>query len=233
AVSGDRPLNPNNRNFLRLEVTGGPAGVQNAGFNRGVPLERNKHYDLSFWARRDTPGTVTVTVESGSVTYGKATVRVKAGGWTKYKASFRATGTTDAGRLVLLAPEGVTDLDMISLFPRETFKNRPNGMRADLARLIADLKPRFLRFPGGCVTNVGTYDPYSENQDRRRIYQWKETIGPVEERPANFNFWGYNQSYGIGYYEYFQFAEDIGAEPLPVLSVGVNGCNENRPLTDE
>ncbi|MFG1942476.1 alpha-L-arabinofuranosidase C-terminal domain-containing protein [Nonomuraea sp. NPDC048826] len=232
-VTGDRPLNPNNRNYLRLEVAGGPAGVQNAGFNSGLPLKRGERYDLSFWARRDTPGTVTVAVESGSTSYGKASVRVKAGGWTRYEASFRATGTTDAGRLVLLAPEGGTDLDMISLFPRATFKNRPNGMRADLAGLIADLKPRFLRFPGGCVTNVGTYDPYSENQDRRRIYQWKETIGPVEERPTNFNFWGYNQSYGIGFYEYFQFAEDLGAEALPVLSVGVNGCGENRPLTEE
>ncbi|MFC5814194.1 alpha-L-arabinofuranosidase C-terminal domain-containing protein [Nonomuraea harbinensis] len=232
AVSGELPLNPANRNYLRLEVTGGPAGVLNAGFNTGLPLKRGERYDLSFWARRDTPGTVTVTVESGSDAYGKAAVKVRAGGWTKYETSFRATGTTDAGRLVLLAPEGRTDLDMVSLFPRDTFKNRPNGMREDLARLIADLEPRFLRFPGGCVTNVGTYDPYSENQDRRRIYQWKETIGPVEERPANFNFWGYNQSYGIGFYEYFQFAEDLGAEALPVLSVGVNGCGENRPLTD-
>lgn len=232
-VSGDRPLNPDNRNYLRLEVTGGPAGVQNAGFNSGLPLKRGERYDLSFWARRDTPGTVTVSVESGSATYGKTTVKVRAGGWTKYRATFRATGTTDAGRLVLLAPEGRTDLDMVSLFPRGTFKNRPNGMRKDLAELIAELKPRFLRFPGGCVTNVGTYDPYRENLDRRRIYQWKETIGPVEERPANFNFWGYNQSYGIGFYEYFQFAEDLGAEPLPVLSVGVNGCGQDRPLTDE
>jgi alpha-L-arabinofuranosidase len=229
-VSGDRPLNANNRNFLRLDVTG-EAGVSNAGFNRGLPLARGERYDLSFWARRDTPGTVTVRLEDGSTSHGAASVPVKAGGWAKYTATIRANATTDAARLVLLAPEGRTDLDMVSLFPRETFKG--HGMREDLARMIADLKPRFLRFPGGCVTNVGTYDPYSEKQDRRRIYQWKETIGPVEERPANFNFWGYNQTYGIGYYEYFQFAEDLGAQALPVLSVGVNGCGENRPLTDE
>ncbi|MFG1619564.1 alpha-L-arabinofuranosidase C-terminal domain-containing protein [Nonomuraea wenchangensis] len=231
-VSGERPLNPNNRNHLRLEVTGGgTAGVANAGFNRGLPLKAGERYDLSLWARRDSAATLTVTAEAGTAVLGKAAVRVKAGGWAKYRASFTASATTDAGRLVIQAPEGRTDLDMVSLFPRETYKG--HGMRADLAKLIAELKPRFLRFPGGCVTNVGTYDPYALNQDRRRIYQWKETIGPVEERPANFNFWGYNQSYGIGYHEYFQFAEDIGAEALPVLSVGVNGCGENRPLTDE
>ncbi|WP_188195830.1 alpha-L-arabinofuranosidase C-terminal domain-containing protein [Nonomuraea sp. SYSU D8015] len=233
-VSGEDPLNANNRNYLRLDVSGdGTAGVSNAGFNRGLPLKAGKRYDLSLWARRAEAGPLTVTVEDGTTVLGKATLQVKSGGWAKYTASFTASATTDAGRLIVQAPAGRTDLDMVSLFPRDTFKGRENGMRADLAKMIADLEPRFLRFPGGCVTNVGTYDPYSEKQDRRRIYQWKETIGPVEERPTNFNFWGYNQSYGIGYYEYFQFSEDIGAEPLPVLSVGVNGCGENRPLTDE
>ncbi|TMR88932.1 alpha-L-arabinofuranosidase C-terminal domain-containing protein [Nonomuraea basaltis] len=234
AVSSDQPLNPNNSNYLRLEVTGeGTAGVSNAGFNRGLPLKAGEQYDLSLWARRSEAGPLTITAETGGTVLGKATVQVNAGGWAKYTASFVSSGTTDAGRLIVQAPAGRTDLDMVSLFPNDTFKGRENGMRADLAKMIADLEPRFLRFPGGCVTNVGTYDPYSDKQDRRRIYQWKETIGPVEERPTNFNFWGYNQTYGIGYYEYFQFAEDIGAEALPVLSVGVNGCGENRPLTDE
>jgi alpha-L-arabinofuranosidase len=231
-ISTEDPLNLNNRNYLRLDVAGdGTAGVSNAGFNRGLPLKAGKRYDLSLWARRGDGVPLTVTVEDGTTVLGKADVQVKAGGWAKYTASFVASGTTDAGRLIVQAPAGRTDLDMVSLFPRDTFKG--HGMRTDLAKMIDDLEPRFLRFPGGCVTNVGTYDPYSVNQDRRRIYQWKETIGPVEERPTNFNFWGYNQSYGIGYYEYFQFAEDIGAEALPVLSVGVNGCGEDRPLTDE
>ena len=93
------------------------------------------------------------------------------------------------------------------------------------------MNPQFLRFPGGCVTNAGTFDTYLESngKDRRRTYQWKETIGPVEERATNWNFWGYNQSYGIGYYEYFTFAEDLGATPLPVLSVGANGCGSTIP----
>ena len=232
AISSDAPLNANNRNYLRLDVTGeGTAGVSNAGFNRGVPLKAGRRYDLSLWARRADAAPLTVTVEDGATVLGSATVRVRAGGWTKYAASFRASGNTDAGRLVVRVPAGRTDLDMVSLFPRDTFKGRKNGLRADLAHMVAELKPRFVRFPGGCVTNVGTYDPYSVNQDRRRIYQWKETLGPVEERPTNFNFWGYNQSYGIGYFEYFQFAEDVGAEPLQ--SVGVNACGQSRRLTDE
>ncbi|WP_433499416.1 alpha-L-arabinofuranosidase C-terminal domain-containing protein [Sphaerimonospora sp. CA-214678] len=240
AVSGDRPLNDYNRNHLRLDITapgsGGGVGVSNSGFNRGLAVQAGKKYDLSFFARRTTGGPVKVSIESadGSKTYGGAALDVRSADWQKYQATITASETTDTARLVVLADgTGRADFDMISLFPRDTFKGRSNGMRKDIAETIAALKPRFLRFPGGCVTNVGTYDPYSDRQDRRRIYQWKETIGPVEERPTNFNFWGYNQSYGIGYHEYFQFAEDLGAEPLPVLSVGVNGCNENRPLTDE
>ena len=103
-------------------------------------------------------------------------------------------------------------------------------MRKDLAQKIADMHPGFLRFPGGCIANVGSFAPFPE---RERVYRWKETIGPVEERPTNKNFWGYNQSYGIGYYEYFQFAEDLGAKALPVVSVGVNGCGGTNRLTDE
>ncbi len=108
-------------------------------------------------------------------------------------------------------------------------------LRKDLAEKIDALDPQFLRFPGGCVTNVGTFRTYEESgfTDRRRTYQWKETIGPVEERATNWNFWGYNQSYGIGYLEYFLLAEDLGATPLPVVSVGANGCGSTIPeMTD-
>jgi alpha-L-arabinofuranosidase len=124
------------------------------------------------------------------------------------------------------APGTHVDFDMVSLLPRETWKG--HGLRTDLAEKIAALHPSFLRFPGGCVANVGTYGPFPE---RARIYHWKDTIGPLEQRPTNKNFWGYNQSYGIGYYEYLQFAEDLHAEPLPVVQVGVNGCGVTRRLT--
>ena len=113
---------------------------------------------------------------------------------------------------------------MVSLFPRDTWNGRENGLRKDLAEKIAALNPGFLRFPGGCLVNTGSYDTYAaSNYTRARTYQWKDTIGPVEQRPANPNFWGYNQTYGLGYYEYFQFAEDIGADAVPVVPV-VTGC---------
>ena len=101
---------------------------------------------------------------------------------------------------------------MISLFPEKTFRNRPNGLRADLAQAVADLKPKFVRFPGGCLVHGGGI---------RRYYDWKETIGPVEQRRARRNSWGYHQTMGLGYFEYFQFCEDIGAKPLPVVTAGV------------
>ena len=130
---------------------------------------------------------------------------------------------------MLAGAPSVIGLDMVSLMPADRWVGPVNGksvLRKDLGEKIAAMNPGFLRFPGGCVTNVGTFRTYEESgyTDRRRTYQWKETIGPVEERPANWNFWGYNQSYGIGYLEYFELAEDLGAEPLPVVSVGANGC---------
>ena len=99
-------------------------------------------------------------------------------------------------------------MDMISLFPQKTFKNRANGLRADLAQTIADLHPRFVRFPGGCVVHGDGLD---------NMYRWKNTIGPLEARKPQPNIWRYQQSMGLGYFEYFQFCEDIGAEPVPIL----------------
>ena len=101
---------------------------------------------------------------------------------------------------------------MISLFPQHTFKGRKNGLRKDLAQVLADIHPRFICFPGGCVAH---------GDGLKNIYQWKNTVGPLEARKAQRNLWGYHQSMGLGYFEYFQFCEDIGAEPLPVLAAGV------------
>ncbi|PTQ94170.1 hypothetical protein C8P68_107236 [Mucilaginibacter yixingensis] len=107
---------------------------------------------------------------------------------------------------------------MISLFPQKTFKNRANGLRADLAQVIAGLKPHFMRFPGGCLTH---------GDGLQNIYRWKNTIGPVEQRGEQRNIWNYHQSVGLGYFEYFQFCEDIGAKPLPVLAAGVSCQNSS------
>ncbi len=108
--------------------------------------------------------------------------------------------------------EGEYALDMISLFPQKTFKGHKNGLRADLAQAIADIHPRFVRFPGGCLAHGDGVD---------NIYNWKETIGPLEARKSAPNIWRYHQTRGLGYFEYFQFCEDIGAEPLPVVAAGV------------
>lgn len=116
--------------------------------------------------------------------------------------------------LLAISPqvEGEYALDMISLFPQKTFKGHKNGLRADLAQAIADIHPRFVRFPGGCLAHGDGVD---------NIYNWKETIGPLEARKSAPNIWRYHQTRGLGYFEYFQFCEDIGAEPLPVVAAGV------------
>jgi len=231
-------LNATNRSYLALTTTAAGAGVRNAGYNTGLFVEEGESYDFSVWARSATAQTVTVRVEDAAGTTAYATGQVAVDGsnaWKKYDVTLTATGTTNAGRLALLSgAAGTLALDQVSLFPQDTWVGPVNGksvLRKDLAEKIDALDPQFLRFPGGCVTNVGTFRSYEESgfTDRRRTYQWKETIGPVEERATNWNFWGYNQSYGIGYLEYFLFAEDLGATPLPVVSVGANGCGSTIP----
>lgn len=127
--------------------------------------------------------------------------------------TLQAKASADAATLgISLLTEGQYDLDMVSLFPQNTFKGHKNGLRPDLAQAIADIRPRFVRFPGGCA---------SHGQGLENIYRWKNTVGPLESRKPMKNIWGYHQTMGLGYFEYFQFCEDIGAEPLPVLAAGV------------
>ena len=133
--------------------------------------------------------------------------------WKKQSITLTATEDADSTILVL-SPQtvGCYALDMISLFPQKTFKGHKNGLRADLAQAIADIHPRFVRFPGGCLAHGDGVD---------NIYNWKETIGPLEARKPAPNIWRYHQTRGLGYFEYFQFCEDINAEPLPVVAAGV------------
>ncbi len=245
AVESERSewLNDANRAYLTVTADGPGVGVSNSSYNEGVAVAEGAKYDFSVFARTGEKQTLTVSLESpdGSVVYGTDTVRVNGSDrWRQYSGKLTSSATTNDARLVVTGgAAGTLRLDMVSLFPRDTWEGPVNGrsvLRKDLAEKVAALEPSFLRFPGGCVTNVGTFDTYleSDGQDRQRTYQWKETIGPVEERPTNWNFWGYNQSYGIGYLEYFEFAEDLGATPLPVLSVGANGCGSRIPeMTDD
>ncbi|MBW8730849.1 MAG: carbohydrate binding domain-containing protein [Terrabacter sp.] len=237
-------LGERNRTYLRLALAnpvGGTFGVSNAGYNTGVRLEAGKTYDFSVWARTDAPsGTpLTVTLRDAARTTAYASpVRIEAKGdsWTRYTGTFGATASTTSARLAVEAGgTGTLRLDMVSLFPRDTYKGRPNGLRKDLVDKIAALHPGFVRFPGGCLVNTGSMYAYdaANSYPRARSYQWKDTIGPVEQRATNSNFWGYNQSYGLGYYEYFQLSEDIGAQPVPVLPALVTGCGQNRATVDD
>src|SRR5690606_22933823 len=137
--------------------------------------------------------------------------------WKQYTAELLPTADSDSAALEILATtKGRLALDVISLFPEKTFKHRPNGLRADLAQVLADMKPRFIRFPGGCLVH---------GDGLGNMYRWKHTIGPIEERVEQKNLWGYHQTAGLGYFEYFQFCEDIGAKPLPVVPAAVSCQN--------
>ncbi|MFD7460064.1 MULTISPECIES: alpha-L-arabinofuranosidase C-terminal domain-containing protein [unclassified Streptomyces] len=230
-VNDDGRLNERNRNYLAL---GAGSSVSNAGYNTGIRVEQGKRYDFSVWARADAATTLTVSLKDAAGELATARRVSAEGGWAKYTAAFTATRTSNRGRLAVHS-SGAAALDMVSLFPRDTYKNQPNGLRKDLAEKIEALNPAFVRFPGGCLVNTGSMEDYSEASgwQRKRSYQWKDTVGPVEERATNANFWGYNQSYGLGYYEYFRFAEDIGAMPLPVVPALVTGCGQNKATDDE
>ncbi|WP_432191794.1 alpha-L-arabinofuranosidase C-terminal domain-containing protein [Streptomyces sp. bgisy027] len=224
-------LNERNRNYLSL---GAGSSVTNAGYNTGIRVEQGKRYDFSVWARADSGSTLTVALKDAAGALATARQVAVEGGWAKYRATFTATRTSNRGRLAVAATDAAA-LDMVSLFPRDTYRNQRNGLRKDLAEKIAALHPGFVRFPGGCLVNTGSMEDYSEASgwQRKRSYQWKDTVGPVEERATNANFWGYNQSYGLGYYEYFRFSEDIGAMPLPVVPALVTGCGQNKAVDDE
>jgi alpha-N-arabinofuranosidase len=152
--------------------------------------------------------------------------------WQKFDGVIKSTGSAVHARLVVLAAvPGRIDLDMVSLFPENTWKHRRNGLRADLVQMLADLHPAFMRFPGGCIV---------EGKDLPNRYQWKDTVGDIAERPENWNRWQdamdnatapqYYQTCGLGFFEFFQLCEDIGAEPVPVLNCGMACQYESKQL---
>ena len=214
-VSTSDPIHPNNPHYAVLKTNQPGAALTNTGFD-GIALKAGEKYDFSLFARipeGSKSGKLLVRlVDADDTVQGETTVTVSSRSWKTYKAVL--TAKTSADTRLELRPQsaGEIELDMISLFPQNTFKGRKNGLRPDLAQTLADMHPRFVRFPGGCVAH---------GDGLKNIYQWKNTIGPLEARKPARNLWGYHQSMGLGYYEYFQFCEDIGAEPLPVLAAGV------------
>lgn len=208
------PIHINNKHYVTLEATAG-GGLANEGFG-GIAVRANEKYNLSLFARAPDANTVNLQIrleDANGKAIGQTTIKGLSKTWKKHELTLTSSATVKNARLVIqLQQAGKVNLDMVSLFPENTFRNHKNGLRADLAQTIADMKPRFVRFPGGCVAHGNGID---------NIYHWKHTIGPLEARKHQRNIWGYHQSYGLGYFEYFQFCEDLGAEPIPVVAAGV------------
>lgn len=216
----ENPLHLNNPHYIRISAGNKGARLINEGFD-GIPLVKGNSYRLSVFARSEGKQRIEFSLVSPEgKTLAKTSVNVKSPEWKKYNAVVKASASCRNARLVVSVKNTPSvDLDMISLFPAKTFKGRENGLRNDLAKTLADLKPTFVRFPGGCVAHGNGVD---------NIYDWKGSIGPLESRKPLFNIWNYHQSRGLGYHEYFLFCEDIGAEPLPVLAAGVPCQNSSR-----
>jgi alpha-N-arabinofuranosidase len=231
-IRTDAPVSPANAHYLRLEGTepSRPFGVMNDGF-RGVGVEAGKSYVFSVVARRVGSGPSALRAEvrdTGGRVFASARVQGIGPKWERHSVTLVPTESQPSGRFaVFLEGPGAMDIDVVSLFPSETYKNRPGGLRKDLGELLEALRPGFLRFPGGCIVE----GRYLESR-----YQWKTTIGDPAERTLIVNRWNdefvhkpapdYYQSFGLGFFEYFQLAEDIGAEPLPILNCGM-ACQFN------
>jgi alpha-N-arabinofuranosidase len=233
-VDAGDPLHANNPKYavLKVSAVGEGAGVANAGFG-GMALVGGERYDVSLFAKHLHNGERwSKTANDGDAfplivrfeaadgeNLGEAELEAPMPKltWKRLSATITVKRTEPAARLVVLATKaGGVALDVVSVFPQKTFRGRKNGLRADLAQVVADLKPKFVRFPGGCLVH---------GNGLSNMYRWKDTIGPVEQRREQENLWRYHQTVGLGYFEYFQFCEDIGAAPLPVVPAGV--CCQN------
>lgn len=223
-VCTEAPLNEENTHYLRVQAKKDDV-IWNQGYNTGICVESGKLYDFSVFMKMAAgetstgSGCVAVSVvDGGEAVCEEVLIPIENSQWKKYEAVLTAKKTTYCGRLQLRFEEGTYELDMVSLFPQDTFMGRKNGLRKDIAEALQEMKPKFMRFPGGCLTHDGSLNDH----DRNSMYRWERTIGAVEERPSWRNNWGYNQTLGLGFYEYFCFCEDIGAKPLPVLPGGFN-----------
>lgn len=219
-----------NKRYARVIANSDNAySLVNEGFF-GMGVRKGVTYTFSVMARNveGTTGIKVDIIDDKDQVLGTTVITPDSKEWKKYTATLTVDRTFPKAKLKLsFTKKSVTDIDLVSLFPSDTWKNRPGGLRADLVQLLADMKPGFLRFPGGCIV---------EGRDLSQRYQWKKTVGNVEDRELLINRWNtefahrqtpdYFQSFGLGFFEYFQLAEDIGAEPLPILSCGL-ACQFN------
>ncbi|RHJ83256.1 alpha-L-arabinofuranosidase C-terminal domain-containing protein [Parabacteroides sp. AM08-6] len=233
-IQTKNPCFDRNPHYARVsynkELTG--SGLDNEGF-KGIGIQAGEKYELSLYARTVSDGPIKLRinlVNHANDLFETKEITIDGKNWKKYNVTLTPGETEAHSRFrITMIDKGTVDLEHISLFPQKTFNNRPNGMRVDLAQALKDLKPGVFRFPGGCIV---------EGNNKATRYQWKNTVGPVENRPTNINRWNftfaykkfpdYYQSYGLGFFEYFQLSEDIGAEPLPVLNCGLSCQYENH-----
>ncbi len=231
-IRTEEPLHATNPHYLRVKVYEPGYGFYNTGF-RGIGVESGKEYRFSAYVRTAGPKAIRATLTDGSGhEVGSGKLEGFGSGWKKYETVIRANATEDHAQLNLFVDEkGSVDLDMVSLYPLDTWKGRPNGLRKDIVQLLADMHPGFIRFPGGCIV---------EGRRLTTRYRWKTTVGDIAERTTIVNRWNdefdqrpapdYFQSFGLGFYEYFQLAEDVGAKPLPILNCGM-ACQFNSNET--
>ena len=211
-ITSENPLNKVNPNYAEISCETGSIGLANGGYS-GLFIKKNHEYKISMYAKNYENESVELTVlnENGEVCFTKTIALSKI--WEKYTYTVKSNVDSKNGVIkVMLNGKGKINVDFISLFPVDTFCGRENGFRKDLAQTLADIKPSFFRFPGGCIV---------EGKSMDNAYLWKPTIGKLTERRGNQNLWGYYQSFGTGYHEYLQYCEDIGAEPVPILNVGM------------
>ncbi len=239
-------LNENNPHYARVTNTNTePKGLYNNGYYNMIAVEKDAEYKFSFYARAvdGYSGKVYLSIEdSSSKKLAEGTVDKITDKWAKYEVTMKATEKVSSGlRAVVRIDTGTVDFDMISLFPKDTYKGRENGLRRDIAEMIEDLQPKFFRFPGGCII---------EGETLEYAYDWKasigyglefdingeKTVGDVATRPIQVNIWAgwddnkeplvdanpYYMSYGLGFYEYFLFCEDLECEPVPILNCGLS-----------
>jgi len=209
------PIHPNNPHYAVLDIPLAGTSILNGGFD-GIALKKGETYDFSLSAKLLDIKKMDLEVRLVSDKQGilaKSNLNITSSSWKPAALTLVSyADATDAKLEIVIGNPGRIAIDMVSLFPRNTFRGRKNGLRADLAQTIEDIHPRFVRFPGGCLAH---------GDGIANIYKWKNSIGPLVARKPDRNLWGYHQTMGLGYYEYFQFCEDIGAAPVPVVAAGV------------
>ncbi|WP_225871025.1 alpha-L-arabinofuranosidase C-terminal domain-containing protein [Pedobacter frigiditerrae] len=231
-VVNRKEVNEANPRYLQVQRQTDDFELINEGF-KGIGVKKGLRYDFSMMYRQAIPGVKMVLLLKAAnnkvIAQTELTpLQTTGNNWQKQTASLTATETDPKAKFsIIFQGKGNIDLDMISLFPQDTWKNRPQGLRADMVQMLADMKPGFIRFPGGCIV---------EGMDLANRYQWKNTIGPIESRKMLMNRWNvefahrpapdYYQTFGLGFFEYFQLAEDIGSDALPILNCGM-ACQYN------